>query len=247
MAPSPQTAAPTPAPAPAPLQRNPEDAWLDENAAREAAGHERRAANPLVDDISEMDSKLTFDRFVVGDENTFAYQAALQVANGENRTYNPLFIYGKSGLGKTHLLRAIQNYISANDPTRVCVYKDGSSFITDYTTAMSHRERSAPDILRDHYYDIDVLIIDDIQKLAGKAGTIDFFFDAFNHLTSAGKQIVLAAGPLALAAGRRGGLRRACDESALTRASRRRFKVPNYELKLRLITTFCERMHEGRS
>ena len=244
MAPSPREAAPAPAPtAPTIPPSNPEDAWLDENAAREAAGHERRAANPLVDDISEMDSKLTFDRFVVGDENTFAYQAALQVANGENRTYNPLFIYGKSGLGKTHLLRAIQNYISANDPTRVCVYKDGSSFITDYTTAMSHRERSAPDILRDHYYDIDVLIIDDIQKLAGKAGTIDFFFDAFNHLTSAGKQIVLAAdrSPSQL------GAEAAFDERVTSRLDSgfsTSIQVPNYELKLRLITTFCERMHE---
>ena len=108
---------------------------------------------------------------------------------------------------------------------------------------MSHRERSAPDILRDHYYAIDVLIIDDIQKLAGKAGTIDFFFDAFNHLTSAGKQIVLAAdrSPSQL------GAEAAFDERVTSRLDSgfsTSIQVPNYELKLRLITTFCERMHE---
>ena len=98
-----------------------------------------------------------------------------------NSTYNPLFIYGKSGLGKTHLLRAIQNYVARNDPSRLCVYRDASSFITDYTEAMRHSERSAASVLRQNYADIDVLIIDDIQKMAGKAGTVGFFFDTFNR------------------------------------------------------------------
>jgi len=91
-----------------------EDTWNEEEveAENKIEKRRRRKANPLVEDISENDSKLTFDRFVIGDENRFAYQAALQVANGENKSYNPLFIYGKSGLGKTHLLRAIQNYIA---------------------------------------------------------------------------------------------------------------------------------------
>lgn len=219
-----------------------EEKWRTSLAERAAKTRARREGNPLVDDISENDSRLTFARFVVGEENTFAYQASLQVANGENRNYNPLFIYGKSGLGKTHLLRAIQNYIATNDPTRVCVYKDGSSFITDYTTAMSHREKSAPEILRENYYDIDVLIIDDIQKLAGKTGTIDFFFDAFNHLTSAGKQIVLAAdrSPSQLGSGPDG-----FDErvwSRLDSGFTTSIQTPSYELKIRLINTFCDRM-----
>ncbi|MGI6230947.1 MAG: DnaA ATPase domain-containing protein [Tractidigestivibacter sp.] len=227
---------------PSPRAISSEDDWQRAAAEREEDAQSRRKANPLVDDISENDSRLTFDRFVVGEENTFAYQAALQVANGENHNYNPLFIYGKSGLGKTHLLRAIQNYIATNDPSRVCVYKDGSAFITDYTTAMSHREKSAPEILRENYYDIDVLIIDDIQKLSGKTGTVDFFFDAFNHLTSAGKQIVLAAdrSPSQLGMGPDG-----MDERVTSRLDSgfsTSIQTPSYELKLRLINTFLERM-----
>ena len=149
-----------------------EDTW-DESAVREreAENRRRRERNPLVEDISDATSKLTFERFVRGEENDIAYQAALQVANGMNSTYNPLFIYGKSGLGKTHLLRAVQNYIARNDPSRICVYRDASTFITDYTEAMRHSERSAASVLRQNYADIDVLIIDDIQKMVGKAGT----------------------------------------------------------------------------
>jgi hypothetical protein len=213
IAPSPQTASPTPAPAPASQPRNPEDAWLDENATREAAGHERRAANPLVGDISEMDSKLTFDRFVVGDENTFAYQAALQVANGENRTYNPLFIYGKSGLGKTHLLRAIQNYISANDPTRVCVYKDGSSFITDYTTAMSHRERSAPDMPARPLLRHRCPYHRRHSEARRQGRHHRLLLRRLQPPHQRGQANRAGGRPLALTAGRRGGIRRACDKS----------------------------------
>ena len=118
-----------------------EDTWNEEEveAENKIEKRRRRKANPLVEDISENDSKLTFDRFVIGDENRFAYQAALQVANGENKSYNPLFIYGKSGLGKTHLLRAIQNYIARNDSTRICIYKTAADFITDYTDAIGRK------------------------------------------------------------------------------------------------------------
>ena len=223
-----------------------EDTW-DERRAQEAREEElrhRRERNPLVEEISPATSKLTFERFVRGDENDIAYQAALQVANGMNSTYNPLFIYGKSGLGKTHLLRAIQNYIARNDPSRLCVYRDASSFITDYTEAMRHSERSAASVLRQNYADIDVLIIDDIQKMAGKAGTVGFFFDTFNELVSNGKQIVLAADrtPAQLGMGKDG-----FDERVTSRLGSgftTPIQVPSYELKLRLIETFCERMRE---
>lgn len=223
-----------------------EDTW-DERAAvaeREEENRRRRERNPLVEDISEATSKLTFDRFVRGEENDIAYQAALQVANGMNSTYNPLFIYGKSGLGKTHLLRAVQNYIARNDPSRLCVYRDASAFITDYTEAMRHSERSAASVLRQNYADIDVLIIDDIQKMVGKVGTVGFFFDTFNELIGNGKQIVLAADrtPAQLGMGKDG-----FDERVTSRLGSgftTPIQVPSYELKLRLIETFCERMRE---
>lgn len=201
-----------------------------------------RKNNPLVERVTEHDSRLTFDRFVQGDENIFAYHAALQVAEGENKTYNPLFIYGKSGLGKTHLLRAIQNYIQENDPERVCVYRDASMFKSDYVQAMQDQTRAAADMLTRNYQAIDVLIIDDIQKLAGADHTIDFFFDMFNYLTSSGKQIVLAAdrSPAQLGMGKDH-----FDERITSRIDSGftiSIQAPSYELKVRLINTFYERL-----
>lgn len=223
-----------------------EDTWDEEEAlaGERAKKRERRLNNPLVDAISEATSKLTFERYVRGEENDIAFQAAQQVADGMNSTYNPLFIYGKSGLGKTHLLRAIQNYIAKNDQSRLCVYRDASTFISDYTDAMRHTERSAAAVLRKNYADIDVLIIDDVQKLAGKAGTVNFFFDTFNELIGSGKQIVLAADrtPAQLGMGQDG-----FDERVTSRLGAgfvAPIQVPSYELKLRLIETFCERMRE---
>ena len=188
--------------------------------------------------------EFTFENFIKGPSNQFAFAAAQAVAANPSGAYNPLFIYGKSGLGKTHLLRAIQNYIARNDPSRLCVYRDASSFITDYTEAMRHSERSAASVLRQNYADIDVLIIDDIQKMAGKAGTVGFFFDTFNELIGNGKQIVLAADrtPAQLGMGKDG-----FDERVTSRLGSgftTPVQVPSYELKLRLIETFCERMRE---
>ena len=153
---------------------------------------QRREMNPLIEEISEGDSKLTFERFVEGDENRYAFQAAKQVANGENPAYKIIFIYGNSGLGKTHLLKAIQNYIAKNDQNRICLYRTSKDFQNDYLAALNDKEFSAKETLRRNYQDIDVLIIDDIQNLSGSA-TIQFFFDTFNYLTSEGKWIVLAA------------------------------------------------------
>lgn len=221
------------------------DAWDEESEAQahERLARERREKNPLADEEVAADSKLTFDRFVMGDENEFAYNAALQVANGNKDSYNPLFIYGKSGLGKTHLLRAIQNYIVTNDPSRICVYRDASQFINEYVGAM-REAGSAADALRRNYEDIDVLIIDDVQGLAGKAGTITFFFNIFNTLKSNGKQVVIAADrtPAELGMGKDG-----FDERVTSRIGGGftvSVQVPSYELKLRLIGTFCDRMRE---
>ena len=136
----------------------------------------------------------TFDSFVEGEENQFALMAAKQVANGGTTQFNPLFIYGNSGLGKTHLLLSIKNYIAANDPTRLCVYKTAREFIKDYTSAMApDNDKSIRDSLVESYRSLDVLILDDIQHMIRAAGTIEFFFDTFNYLIAHSKQIVLAA------------------------------------------------------
>ena len=191
-----------------------------------------------------IDSKLTFARFVQGEENMLAYQAAMQVACGTgSQSYNPLFIYGKSGLGKTHLLRAIQNYIIENDETRRCVYKTATEFIEEYTMAWqkSPEDRNA---LARRYKNIDVLIIDDIQNMRTAAGTIKFFFDTFNALISSGKQIVCAAdrSPQELQLGESKFDER--ETSRMDSGITISIQVPNYELKLNLINNFYNDIKE---
>lgn len=197
--------------------------------------------NPLAEEITPTDSLLTFDRFVEGAQNKFAFDAAKQVANG-NRNYNPLFIYGKSGLGKTHLLRAIQNYIAQNDPDRICVYRVATDFIDDYSRAMKNARTGAAEALAENYHNIDVLIVDDIQLMSTAAGTIGFFYDTFNYLTGHGKQIVLAADrtPSELGMGQSRFDERVTSrlDSGMTVS----IQVPDYELKLQLIDAFYERM-----
>ena len=197
--------------------------------------------NPLLEDITPVDSLLTFDRFVEGPQNKFALDAAKQVANG-NRNYNPLFIYGKSGLGKTHLLRAIQNYIAQNDPERTCVYRVATDFIDDYSRAMKNARAGAAEALAENYHGIDVLIVDDVQLMSTAAGTIGFFYDTFNYLVGHGKQIVLAADrtPSELGMGQSRFDERVTSrlDSGMTVS----VQVPDYELKLQLIDAFYERM-----
>lgn len=243
------TTAPTPAPTPQPTNRiqtsisreelermlNPEAAREAEEQTEQDAG-QRRKKNPLVQDIAPSDSQLTFDTFVEGEENQLAFQAAKAVANGSHG-YNPLFIYGGPGMGKTHLLKAIQNYLAVNDPDRICVYRGAREFVSDYTDAMVDTSRDVKRALEQNYHDIDVLIIDDIQGFKGAAKSINFFFDTFNYLTSNGKQIVLAADESPAELG--------LEERVTTRLDSGvtlSIQVPNYELKLGLIKAFYERM-----
>lgn len=201
---------------------------------------ERFAANPLVSHVTEADSKLTFDRFVQGDENEIALLSAKQVADG-NLNYNPLFIYGKSGLGKTHLLKAIQNYILENHIEKICVYRVAHDFVADYVTAMQDSKAGAKDAFTRSYRDVDVLIIDDIQFLKG-ASTVGFFFDLFNYLKDHGKQIVLAAdeSPRELGLGNQDFNERMISRLDMGVACP--IQVPNYELKLALIANFYSNM-----
>lgn len=219
-----QAASPAPAAAAAHAQATP------------ATAPQAPRKNPLVEGITAADSRLTFDTYVEGEENQLALQAAKAVANGSHG-YNPLFIYGKSGLGKTHLLKAIQNYLAVNVPDRICVYRQARDFVGDYTSAMLDTSRGVKEALEQNYHDIDVLIIDDIQGFRGAAKSVDFFFDTFNYLTSHGKQIVLAAdeSPAELGLAERVSSRL---DSGVTLS----IQVPNYELKYGLIRAFYQRM-----
>lgn len=140
---------------------------------------------------------LTFENFVRGDSNSMAYSLAVQVAEipGQQSALNPLFIYGKSGLGKTHLLRAIQNYINVTQTDLVTVYEDTDNFVNEYVNAtIDHtREKNSYQTFIRKYENADVLLIDDVQFLQNKEGTIDIIFQIFNRLVSQGKQIVLSA------------------------------------------------------
>lgn len=141
-------------------------------------------------------SSLTFENFVIGESNRMAYSMAVQVAEMPGNTaLNPLFIYGKSGLGKTHLMRAIQNYITETQPHLRTIYVDSEELISGYTDAVAahDREKSSYKNFKTYYEAADVLLVDDIQFLQGKKQTLDIVFQIFNKLTNQGKQIVLSA------------------------------------------------------
>jgi chromosomal replication initiator protein len=131
-----------------------------------------------------------FDRFVIGPENHLAHAAALAVAEAPSEAYNPLFLHGAPGLGKTHLLGSIANYLQKNVPELVVRFTSAEAFTSEFVTSL--RENGTAEFKR-RYRDIDVLLIDDIQFIAGKPHTEEEFFHTFNVLFESGSQIVLSA------------------------------------------------------
>ncbi len=144
---------------------------------------------------SNLNKLLNFDNFVVGDTNKFARTAAYAVAQNPGNQYNPLFIYGKSGLGKTHLMHAIGNYINDNNKDLKVLYTTSDDFRKDYT-GIANSTDNTMDYANDFkkkYRNIDVLIIDDIQYLVGAEKTMEEFFHTFNDLHSRNKQIIISS------------------------------------------------------
>ena len=146
-------------------------------------------------------SKMTFENYIIGDSNRMAYSMALAVAEHPGGEHlNPLFIYGKSGVGKTHLLVSIKNYLDRNtssdgQPLVNSVYVDSTEFINDYADASADhsREKTSFRSFKERYEDADVLLIDDVQSFQGKKETLKIVFELFNKLTSQGKQVVMSA------------------------------------------------------
>lgn len=141
-------------------------------------------------------SSFTFENFVIGESNRMAYSMAVQVAEFPGNTpLNPLFIYGRSGLGKTHLLRAIQNYINRTRPDITTIYVDAEELISEYTDAVAQhdKEKSSYKNFKTHYEMADVLLVDDIQYFQGKTQTLNIVFQIFNNLINQDKQIILSA------------------------------------------------------
>lgn len=144
---------------------------------------------------SNLNKSLNFENFVVGDTNKFARTAALAVAQNPGIQYNPLFIYGKSGLGKTHLMHAIGNYIMENNRELKVLYTTSDDFRKDYTGIVNNTDNSLDyaNDFKNKYRNIDVLIIDDIQYLVGAEKTQEEFFHTFNDLHGRNKQIIISS------------------------------------------------------
>lgn len=161
--------------------------WLDENKPAQKETSLKKSFT----DASALISKYTFDNFVVGPSNRFSYTASLAVAESPAKVYNPLYIYGGVGLGKTHLMHAIGNSIKDTNPSVKVSYTNSEEFTNDMIESI--RFGSPMPGFRNKYRSVDVLLIDDIQFIRGKDGTQEEFFNTFNTLYNAQKQIVLTS------------------------------------------------------
>lgn len=146
-------------------------------------------------DYTPINPKYTFDTFVVGSSNRYLYAAAKAVAENPSESYNPLFIYGGAGLGKTHIMHAIANHIKQNHPLKNVLYATCEKFTNDLISTIRQGKAYSEGGMnfRNKYRNVDVLIIDDVQFLAKKQSTQEEFFHTFNELYSQNKQIVLSA------------------------------------------------------
>lgn len=196
---APVTPAPAPAPAPASAPSVPASSEQPTEEHQSSEDESTPGTNPDCNPLTGPDgptSTLTFENFVIGDSNRMAYSMAVAVAEMPGKAHlNPLFIYGKSGLGKTHLMRAIQNYINETMPHLSVIYVDSAELLSDYmeASAAHDKQKSSYKNFKTRYEEADVLLIDDVQYLQGKKQTLDIVFQIFNKLTSQGRQVVLSA------------------------------------------------------
>ena len=159
-------------------------------APKTATGAKPSVWQSNVNIAAPLDQKFTFDQFVVGKPNEFAYAAARRVAEASSVSFNPLFLYGGVGLGKTHLMNAIAWEILERDPSRTVMYLSAEKFMYRFVRAL--REQNTVDF-KEQFRSVDVLMIDDVQFIGGRGATQEEFFHTFNALVDQGRQIILSA------------------------------------------------------
>jgi chromosomal replication initiator protein len=151
---------------------------------------EPQVSNPHAIADSNLNQRYTFETFIVGNKNRLAHAAALAVAEGKTTDYNPLYIYGGVGLGKTHLMQAVGNELIRRNANKKVVYVSCENFMNEFVTAISTGKKEE---FKSRYRNVDLFLIDDIQFIAGKSGTQEEFFHTFNALYQKGKQIIMTS------------------------------------------------------
>ncbi len=170
-----------------------EDAIVEQQEASSDKKQTKKSISSLKYESANLNNKYKFDTFVVGSNNKFAHSAALAVAESPGEAYNPLYIYGGAGLGKTHLMHSIGHFVLEQNQDKKVLYVTSEQFTNEVIESIRSGNAAAMTKLRDKYRTVDVLLIDDVQFIIGKESTQEEFFHTFNVLHSAGKQIILSS------------------------------------------------------